>query len=167
MRTVYLLTLLFSAGLSYGQVKTPEATVHIFRTGSHGNPIQIQVDGQDAFKLGYRESTTFKVVPGSYTIAACYGKQQSVVTLELRSGDVRFLHLAMDASRGARMGLTSSADAISLALTQENGISAPDVRETPLSADRISFIFYASFLHHAPTSLASGSPAQPPLPPCW
>jgi hypothetical protein len=43
---------------------TPNATVHLYRTGHRAPPIQISMDGQKVFKTGDHKSVNFSIRPG-------------------------------------------------------------------------------------------------------
>jgi hypothetical protein len=118
------------------------ATVHIYRTGSHGNAIKVMIDRQEAFKVSNHELITFQLSAGPHEIAAPYADRKPMVEINLRPGKEYFFELAFKVRRaGAVFGIIDPADAIGLELIRQPAIIDPArVHERLLSAYQLAWI---------------------------
>jgi hypothetical protein len=118
------------------------ATVHIYRTGSHGNAIKVMIDRQEAFKVSNHELMTFQLCAGPHEIAAPYADRKPMVEINLRPGKEYFFELAFKVRRaGAVFGIVDPADAIGLELIRQPAIIDPArVHERLLPADQLAWI---------------------------
>ena len=117
------------------------AMVHIYRTGSRGNPIKIMIDRQEAFKLSNHDSITFQLSAGPHEIAAPYADRKPNVAITLKAGKEYFFELAFKVRRTfAVVGIVDPADAIGLELIRQPSILDSNVRERSLPADRLAWI---------------------------
>ena len=144
------------------------ATVHIYRSGSRGNAIQVLVDGAEVFKLGEHQMTTFALPPGRHEVSARYASQQPAVAIDAEPGSQYFLQLLMDVRHGILGAVGDPAMAVAVTLTREDGVlNADQIREEPLSQNEKDFIaFKISQAHPAgPMQVAESSQAPAPPPP--
>lgn len=117
------------------------ATVHIYRTGSRGNPIKVLIDRQEAFKVANHEEITFQLSDGPHEISAPYADRKPNIVLRVKGGKEYFLEMAFKARRAfAVTGIVDPADAIGLELIKQPSVLDPKVHEQPLPPDRLAWI---------------------------
>jgi hypothetical protein len=133
---LWALMVLAIAPAAHSQKNT---TVHLYRVGSHGNPIQILVDGQKAFKISNHELFTFELSPGYHEVSASYAHQQPTVVIDSHNGDSKYLRLELEVRWGAMFNTSNPNASVGIALTKQDGVTDADkVQEHPLKVDQLT-----------------------------